>query len=358
MVKVSKRRAIFGAGLLFFGVGVFTLITGCQSGDTDGGSARDGAGTGDQFVSDGGAGAKLEITFEHDELGVGDTMSFRVLAKDPQGAPLAFIRIFCESEKGIAIIEPSSGGVAFEHTGPDGGMSGVIGGLAPGSFIFECRAPEGFNLVARRTLKITGEVPEGFEGFPGAAGGNLGGGVLIDDTPDEDSVDGIVVESIQFFDGSTENVTAIDVVRDTDCDGDGTAEGGTDTEPFYLNNYSITVVNNTTSNIVLKSVRFAAGGGGTATQTLSVLVTAGNEGGSTFTGPFLESSSLSGGTQKKYAGTNDQVSLGTRNIRVIFTAETEAGETITFSGGRSVTFANVNNCPASSSSSTTTTTTT
>jgi hypothetical protein len=171
-----NRAVLLGQTLL---VVAALLIVGCR-GNTDGGDAAVTADTpSGQYSSDGAAGASLTIRVSG-SVTVGGRTGFSVTALDPTGAPLAYIRIFCESEQGIAILEPSSGGVAFEHTGPTGFMSGVLGGLLPGSYILECRGPQGFNLVDRVSINVTGSAPSGFTGFPGAAGGNLGGGVITD----------------------------------------------------------------------------------------------------------------------------------------------------------------------------------
>ena len=166
--------------------GLGLLVASCGGGgDTDGGASTGDQGNGPTLVSNGGFGSKMTIELENDdgiEIPTAGQAKFLVKATDPNGQPLSFIRIFCESEKGLAILEPSSGGVAFENTNSRGAFSGVLGGVAPGSFMLECRAPQGFNLVARKHFKVTGAVPEGFDGFPGAAGGNLGGGVIVDPT--------------------------------------------------------------------------------------------------------------------------------------------------------------------------------
>lgn len=150
-----------------------------SQGDTDGGSAVSNLGNGNAPVSNGGFGAKLTIDVVGDDsnIEVGEIRGYRVVATDPRGLPLANQRVFCESERGIAILEPSSGGVAFEHTSDDGHMSGKIGCITSGSFLFECRLDQGFNLVDRVHLICRGDTTAY---FPGAAGGHLGGGNLVE----------------------------------------------------------------------------------------------------------------------------------------------------------------------------------
>jgi hypothetical protein len=174
MLKSNFGRAL--VGILATSLFAITYV-GCNGNgrDTSGDSQSDVVG---QFVSDGGAGATLTINATG-PIAVGQRISFTVTALDPSGLPLSFIRISCESEEGIAILEPSRNGVAFESTGAGGVMSGVLGGLVPGSYVLECRGPQGFNLVDRISLLVVGSA-DGFDGFPGAAGGELGGGLLVD----------------------------------------------------------------------------------------------------------------------------------------------------------------------------------
>lgn len=254
-------------GIFMSGGGALCLLgaMACNGGDTDGGTASEDMGGGSPFISDGGAGATLTIRLHEEEIGVGDTAPFEVLLRDPQGAPIEFIRIFCESERGIAIIEPSSGGVAFESTGPDGNMSGVLGGVTPGSFMLECRAQQGFNLYDRVRVKITGDVPAGFQGFPGAAGGNLGGGVIVDQTPDVDDGFGLRVSGIQFIDaGGETSVGPLDFSMDPDCDNDVDT---VDPEPFTYTQYKVTVTNDTEETVFVESVQFTIRDSGSASET-------------------------------------------------------------------------------------------
>jgi hypothetical protein len=177
-----KLRKLSNASILaaLFVLAPMALIS-C-TGDTDGGGAAQGALDADPFVDNGGAGANLEIEINSDnkEVGVGEEVEFRVHVTDPNGQPLQFVRVFCDSELGVAIIEPSANGVAIESTNANGYMSGSIGGVTPGSFLLECRSQSGFNLVDRITVRVTGTVLPGFQGFPGAAGGTLGGGRVME----------------------------------------------------------------------------------------------------------------------------------------------------------------------------------
>jgi hypothetical protein len=153
-----------------------SILAGCVGDTGDNGQAE----VTDPLVADGAAGGALEIILNDSDgiIGVGQRVGFFVRATDAQGSPTPFLRIICDSERGVSILEPSRGGVAVEMTGENGEMSGQIGGLTPGSYVLECRSQQGFNLRDRVTVIVSGTAPNGFTGFPGAAGGNLGGGRL------------------------------------------------------------------------------------------------------------------------------------------------------------------------------------
>lgn len=306
----------------------------CNKGSTEGDSET--AGIGDHFVSDGGSGGSIELELTGD-LSVGGQTGFFVRLRDPQGQPLEFVRVFCESERGLAIIEPSSGGVAYESTGADGNMSGVVGGLLPGSFLLECRAPQGYNLVARQTVRVTGTVPDGFAGFPGAAGGNLGGGVIIDNSPDSDD---IALAAFTVNDGE-DDVTAVDIIQTSDCDGDVDT---VDPEPFYASTFTITVRNPTGQRLFIETVGLSVAQSSTVTSLveLATCEVAPNS-SATCTGPFAD---FSGSTldDKALAGSGVSFEVGTFNVSAEVSGTTENGESFTLTGGRALTFDGFNNC--------------
>lgn len=234
--------------LIFIGTALFVvsgILAACG-----GGSTSNSGPVSEQFVSNGGAGSKLTIELDDggNEIPTAQQVHFKVTAIDPKGAPLSNIRIFCESEKGIAIIEPSSGGVAFEHTGSSGVMSGYLGGLTPGSFLLECRGPQGFNLVARKSFKVVGDIPQGFVGWPGAAGGNLGGGVTVIDPSSA-----LTITEITFSNTAGDNNRSadIDLSQNQNCDNDQTTN---DPEPFTVDNFNLTFNNASTSIIFIQSI--------------------------------------------------------------------------------------------------------
>lgn len=333
------RRAItkFALALIAVSALSFGTLVGCKgSGNTDGGAADDNAGVGTAFVSDGGAGATIRI----DVLGsltTGGMVDFIVTLLDPNGNPLPFIRIFCESESGIAILEPSSGGVAFESTASNGIMSGVLGGVTPGSYILECRAEQGFNLITRTNINVEGDVPTGFTGFPGAAGGNLGGGLLVEQ-PEEGL---LTISSISITDVGDTDGLRFDLTRDPDCDDDGNGPMGTiDPEPFVFNNFVVSVSNGLKHPISIGAVTFTVEGV-TSTQEFGLDVSAGATG--TVTGLYTDE----GGGAKEYAGTGVDATQGTRNV--VFTVEVFnllTGERTLLTDSQVISADFINNCGA------------
>jgi len=328
MLRAMNRIKSLGMVAL---LGVTLGAFGCDGGDTDGGKANDNLGPQGQYISDGGAGSTLKISIKGSLTVAGQT-PFSVVATDPRGEPLAFIRIFCESERGIAIIEPSSGGVGFESTGPDGSMSGMLGGVTPGSFMLECRGPQGYNLVARERIHITGEVPDGFEGFPGAAGGNLGGGVIIDQSNDEVVVSGFTVMAVS---GETNH---LDTSFIADCNGDTVND---DPELFGYDDWNITVNNQLDSAITVTRVQIAIQDGNpgvTSNQTVNVPM-AGNE-SAEIQGPLTEFITF----PKNYAGSSNVVIDGTFNVRITVSYVTANGDTDSATGRGVITIGPVDHC--------------
>ena len=325
------------------------FTVGCNTGgDTDGGPANDDTLPGGQFVSDGGAGGSLSISLTG-PLTTAGTTGFFVTATDPSGAPLAFIRIFCETEKGIAILEPISGGTSFEHTGPDGVMSGLLGGLVPGSYILECRAPEGFNLVAREQIIIRGSVPDGFVGFPGATGGNLGGDRLVDRTPDED--DGAVrISSVTISDGGDAvpggPIDLVQSICDIGTDGiSGTSDD--EIEPFFFTRYSLTIANDSPERVFIGSLTITISDGRPATSSQVVTVEV-PPGGSAVIDGLLTDLVVSGtiGGSKTLAGSSFVLLPGTFPVTIALSGTDESGSSISLTDSFSLTFDSVNNCPA------------
>lgn len=337
-----------------FGALLATFIAGCTSSDTDGGGAAvEADSTAGQFAANGAAGSTIRINAP-ERIPTGGTAGFSVELRDPQGEPLPFVRVFCESEQGIAILEPSDGGVAFESTTADGTFSGVLGGVTRGSYLLECRGPQGFNLVAREEIVVVGDIPQGFDGFPGAAGGNLGGGLLVDTSDDPGN---FLTISVAFADGGRDiNSEArpngpIDTTFDTDCAGDGGPPGdddGPELEVFTVTDYIISVSNSSDERIEITSVRFDLTGVGPeagivrTTGPLSQLVVVPANSTGEFVGVLLENAP----PLHSFVGSGDLVVEGTFDLRLTLSGVSEQGTRFSTSVNQTLTFSPINNCGA------------
>ncbi|MBP9837162.1 MAG: hypothetical protein KBC84_00460 [Proteobacteria bacterium] len=337
----QSKLQILLKGLVFSGiissVGLYSCVGG---GSTEGGQGQADAGLGEHPVSDGGFGSTLRISLEGgaETIPTAGRVGFFVDALDPNGQPLADRRVFCESEKGIAILEPSKNGVAFEHTSSSGRLSGVLGGVTPGSFLLECRLEQGANVVAREHFKVIGDVPAGFAGFPGAAGGNLGGGVIVDN-PNTDDEGDVAVTSILFLTngGTTADIGLIDIHRTTLC-------SDNNPEPYTFDNYQLTFKNPLLETVTIDSVTITiAGTGLSVTKSIGVTVPASTD-AQTYVGLFDDNPN--GGSTKYLAGdTSSPLPTGTYNVSFEVEGTTANGVGFSTSTSTSVTFAFVDNCP-------------
>ncbi|MCB0358207.1 MAG: hypothetical protein KDD44_01175, partial [Bdellovibrionales bacterium] len=322
-----------------------TLALGCSNGTGDTDDPGGQATVGTQYVADGGAGASLAISIVGGPtMTTGSTRGFFVTALDPSGAPLDFLRIFCESEAGIAIIEPSAGGVAFEYTGADGRMSGLLGAVTPGSYVLQCEGPNGSGLLARMTIVISGDVPPGFAGFPGAAGGNLGGGRIIDETPSGTGDGGLSITQLAFDDaGASENDLTIDTTQNTCVSTSGGSSSGSSTseaEPFSPTLYRISIANDTNERITIGTVTVTVSGAG-STPALSNTAEIGPNATGEIVGVAFEVG------PQVLAGTSTSLpSVGSRSVSVAVTATNESGTVFTMTASTTLTFNDFNRCPA------------
>ena len=361
-----KLRSIsYASIMLLLGITASTAIISC-TGDTDGGSGADNALKADPFVDNGGAGAHLTLDIESDgnEVGIGEKVAFRVRATDAQGAPLQFVRILCNTEKGVAIVEPSSNGTSVEATNVNGYMSGFIGGIAPGSYLMECRAQNGFNLLDQKTVRVTGTVPAGFQGFPGAAGGTLGGGTTVDVTPDVNDGNGVRIIAVSVTDvsGSTGVSAGPLDIQQTGCQsvGSTTTNGGVTIvtpgactiEPFVFNTYKLTLKNDTNENVFVNTVEVRVNGR-TVVSAQGTPVEIGKAGG-TATVQGILTTGTNCSTSKCYntgGGISLPIAVGSRNHQFIVTGESEAGNSFEISRSAAIQFDFVNNCAAGTSPS-------
>lgn len=316
------------------------LALGCTSGSTDGGDANDAGG--DVFVPDSSNTGSVSLDVTDSNLSVSDVTGFRFSVVDNDGNPVENIAVACDSESGIAIIEPTTG---RETTDSNGQISGKIGCRFGGSYLFGCRLPVGANMRKFETVICTGTSPEGFDGFPNAAGGGLGGGSAEDDDgagPGGTDPDGIRILSVTLQNVQAESSTRVDTTR-TVCTG-GSLESWGDDEAI------VTIVNNSNSIVRFNTASFAARQssptGGTVSSNQAVTCEVGPNGAQkTCSFPFATIAGVAGGSTKNFAGTSTSMSAlsGTRSVEFSFSG-TWRGEDVDISSSQNISFANYDRC--------------
>lgn len=350
MKAMTKRVIALQMGTL---LGVSVLL-GCMGGQgsTDGGSAAQPNGREDQFVAGEDTTGSMKLILSQESLGVGDTASFTVHVQNASGAPVSNIHVACDSESGIAIVEPQRG---YEMTSSAGVMSGVVGCERPGSFQMVCRLSVGANRRKFASVTCTGNIPAGFQGFPGAAGGGLGGGVQNNDDGDVRIVEAGFSES--GFDGNNSSTSSsIDIVQTTDCDNDPST---VDIEPFYDTYVTLKVENNLAEQVRFQYLQYSINnvdGQGTEFTskrlglTREVDSSAGGSGGTaSITIPIFKAY---GGA--KFVGDPLGVGLQITNralLTVSFSlvGETSSGDPIEVTARATASFGNFNRCTSSPS---------
>ena len=338
----SKRLSVVVATSM---IGI--AIGGCGGGKTDGGSQSF---DGQIFVSDEETVGRVEIVLGDSSLSLGETVDFQAFARTSSGAPIRDLRLVCDSEAGVRILEPVSSDIpprAFQLTNDAGAISGVIGCDAPGSFAFGCRMPTGANRRQFVTVKCSGERPAGFSGFPGSAGGGLGGGAV---TPPDEASGIIRVTNVKFTpigsSTTSANSEAIDVVRDNCITCSDLSQVP---EPFSDDYVSLTVKSNSLSRVTLTGVQYEVAGVGRS-EVLPITAeiapaTAGTNSEATVSVlvfraavPFKEF----------VIGSGREISDDTGFKGVTFTVfgETALGKSVSASGSTTISFNNYNNCPS------------
>lgn len=236
------RGALLGAVLTGL------TVIGC-SGST-GGEGDSDAGSG--FVADASTVGTIELTVNDSDLEVAGTSEFLVRVVNSRGEEVPQIRVLCDTDRGLALVEPNSG---VEMTSGRGVMSGVVGCESEGSFRVGCRLALGGNLRKFATIRCSGETPVGFSGFPNAGGGGLGGGNGGDGEPD--SADRVRITGVTFREGDREGTNELDSFQEQDCDPDTT---GNQLEPFFDSYIRFSVTNESARAVTFSSVRFIAEG--------------------------------------------------------------------------------------------------
>ncbi len=332
-----NKKSLFNiSALVLLTVGV---LVGCQTGNTDGGDIDH---TSTQYDPDASGDMRL-LLVDGDELAVGRIKSFRVYATDSQGQPVTQLRVTCDTEAGLALVEPTTG---FESTDSNGQVSGKVGCTNPGSYLLACRLQ---GVSARRqsvTVKCSGNRPEGFTGFAGSGGGTLGGGSTI-----VDNITTVRVTSITVSDtgDSTAATTSIDIQQ-----GVCTSAGTSTLEPFFDSSVTFAITNNSPFVVRIKSVRYTlsdafANGRSFTSDSLGVTGSAAsavdaNGGTATFTSLFLDAN----GGGKRYFGASRNIdTTGFKNIAFTITGENDFGDEFVINANTALSFDNFNRCSTS-----------
>lgn len=353
-LKPLKRKKVLVKGAVV--AALAGLLSGCGGG-TDGGKKDFGGST---FVNDGSNIGSISLIPTDTSFQVSNTAGFRVRVADAKGAPVPNLRITCDSEAGVAIIEPNTGS---EITDSGGQISGKIGCSAPGSYQFGCRLPNGANLRQFKTIICSGPVPDGFAGFAGAAGGGLGGGAPNNGGAGPGGTDtkGVRIPLVEILDGPSASAGTATSTVDTSQGVCGTppATGEPDTrtpEPFSDAIIRATVINNTNSVIRFSGLQFKVTdpSDSTATFTSRVLPFIGQseidpadqKGGNTrllTTFAFA----ISGGKQFPGLPSNSATignSFGFQSVTVTISGQNDRGQSVRVSATFAISFNNVNNC--------------
>ena len=344
---VMKIRTYLASALLL-AAPVFVL--GCN-GSTDGGSAGTEDFSGSQFVATDDQTGSISVEVNSDLMQVSETSGFNVQVRDAAGAPVVNIPISCDSEEGVAILEPTTG---RESTDSDGHISGVIGCEAPGSYLFGCRLPLGANKRKFVTIRCSGPVPAGFSGFPGSSGGSLGGGTPNngDGGPGGTGTGGLSAATVELLTvvSSDAASTGLDTTAGL-CgqDDPATATDERTPEPFTDDLVRITINNNSNQTVRFGSYTYSvdnanASGGQFNSGPISIDLDKGGiasgDSGS-FTVLFVDANN--GG--KRFQGATGNISFaGFRNVTFRIVGQNDLGEEVTVTARIAISFDNFNNC--------------
>ena len=331
------------------------LLVGC-SGDTGGGPASDVDPTGGVFVSGDSTTGTIKLVPNSTTIAVGEVVGYRVFVKDAAGRGVPNVQVALDSEVGLAIVEPTRG---FELTNEDGMLSGKVGCATPGSLTMVARLPVGGNRRDFAEFICSGNVPAGFAGFPGAAGGGLGGGVQVGDggTVGGTNPDGVRITSVVFQDDGTAAGSSSNASIDTSQNSCVTDTTSTP-EPFFDTYASLTVKNNSNTEVRFSKVSYSVDNAdGVGAQVNSKDISLVGISSSTVSGSGAETTLTipvfnAAGGRKYFAFANASeafpipLSLGFRNITFRLTGVSSTGDPVTLTGRVTASFGTFNRCAA------------
>lgn len=346
MNRIATYRNI-AFGLI---IAIALVAIGCTGGTGDPNTNEDFAGT--EFVATESTVGTLNLSVNSTTLSVGETSGFSAVVRNASGQPVSQIQVSCDTEAGLALIEPTTGA---ELTDNFGLMSGVVGCAAPGSFQLGCRLPIGGNKRKFVGMLCEGPVPAGFAGFGDTAGGGIGtGGVAVPDDGGEPGgvgTDAVRITEIAVSDtgeitDTSSSTTAIDITQGL-C-GDPPDQ---DPEPFFDSHVALKIVNNSNvairftklrysvENVTSTGDKFNSQDIGLIGDTTSALDPNGGE--NTFWALLFDANS--GG--KRFIGSGSNIAFnGVRNITLRAEGTTELGDTVIVSGRIALSFDNFDRC--------------
>ncbi len=317
------------------------MAAACGGGQTSGGDVNYAENT---FASNEDTVGRIDIDVESKVLSIGNTTEFKVSVLDANNRGVPNVRVACDSERGVAILEPLQGSSLVNQNGV---ISGLIGCAQPGSFQFGCRLASGANKRQFVGVKCEGEIPLGFAGFIGAAGGGLGGGVLPPEVggPGGGSSGTIRLVALEAFgigSSADESTSSIDIYQGV-C---GQSPNLTP-EPFGDDFIRFSVRNDSPLTVTFSSYKYTVSGGLADGRDATSPVLRLTEEMSIEKNQVKKFSSLAFDAKdgrKVFASPLLQASEGFKIVTVTLFGQNSVGESITLRGSFTLSFDNFNVC--------------
>lgn len=336
----------FGGRLMVVASVIGAGMVGCGGGNTDGGvQSFDGQ----IFSSDDSTTGRIEVRLVSESIPVGRTTGFQAYAFDSRGIPIRDLKLTCDSEGGVKILEPVSSDTpprAVQMTNSMGAISGVIGCEDPGSYKFGCRMPVGGNRRAFVDVRCTGDKPNGFTGFANAAGGTLGGGATdpIDFGEGDVRITRIVIKALRAT--GREDADQIDVVGGSCIKCSDLSETS---EPFSDDSAVITVKSSTNSRVTLTGVQYEVAGVGKSEELpVTAELPAASSGAESEASVSVLVFRANVPSKEFIIGSGRDIpeETGFKNVTFTVIGTTAVGERVTASAATTLSFQNYDVCPS------------